>query len=45
METLRLLLAFAALMDWELWAMDVITAFLNGDLQELIFIEMPIGYM
>jgi hypothetical protein len=31
-------------MDWELWQMDVITAFLNGDLQELIFMEMPEGY-
>ena len=44
METLRLLLALTAILDWELQSMDVITAFLNGDLQELIYMEMPEGY-
>ena len=37
-ESIRYLLAHAALEDWDIEAMDVKTAFLNGDLEEEIYI-------
>ena len=40
-ESLRLLLALAALSDWEIHQMDVKSAFLNGLLDEEIFMEQP----
>jgi hypothetical protein len=42
--TIRLLLLIAALFGLELVQMDVVTAFLNGDLDEIIFIDLPPGY-
>ena len=36
-------LAMAAHLDWELEQMDVVTAFLNGDLEENIYISVPEG--
>jgi hypothetical protein len=41
--TLRTLLALAALHNLELDQMDVTTAFLNGDLQEEIYVNPPAG--
>ena len=43
--TLRLLLALAAEQDYELLQLDVRTAFLNGDLDEDIYIEQPEGFV
>ena len=42
-STIRVLLALAASMDLECEQMDVVTAFLNGDLNEDIYMEIPEG--
>ena len=39
-----LILAIVALLDLELYQMDVITAFLNGELDEEIYINEPMGF-
>ena len=44
-ESLRLLLALATLEDWEIHQMDVKSAFLNGVLDEEIYMEQPIGFI
>ena len=44
-ESLRLLLALAALADWEIHQMDVKSAFLNGLLDEEIYMEQPTGFV
>jgi len=44
-ESLRLVLALAALEDWEIQQMDVKSAFLNGVLDEEIYMEQPIGFI
>jgi len=44
-ESLRLLLALAALEDWEIQQMDVKLVFLNGVLDEEIYMEQPIGFI
>ena len=41
--TLRTLLALAAENDWEIEGMDVKTAFLHGELAEVIYMEIPEG--
>ena len=43
--TIRLRLALVAHFDLELHQMDVVTAFLNGDLDEDIYMEQPEGYV
>lgn len=43
-ETIRMLLALAVEYDMEIDHMDVKTAFLNGDLKETIFMEIPEGF-
>ncbi len=39
------ILALAALEDMEIHQMDVKTAFLNGELEEEIYMEQPQGFM
>lgn len=44
MPSLRLVLAVILQKELKIFALDVKTAFLNGDLDETIFMEQPIGY-
>lgn len=39
METVRVLLALAAQGNWDVHHMDVKSAFLNGDLQEEVYVH------
>lgn len=42
-ETVRSILAIAAIEDLEITQFDVKTAFLNGDLEETIYMQVPEG--
>ncbi len=42
--SIRCILALAAIEDMEIHQMDVKTAFLNGDLEEEIYMEEPEGF-
>jgi hypothetical protein len=44
MDTVRLLLALAAHSGWEVHHMDVKPAFLNGELDEEVYVRQPPGY-
>ncbi|KAA0052198.1 gag/pol protein [Cucumis melo var. makuwa] len=41
MKSIRILLSIAAYFDYEIWQMDVKTAFLNGNLEETIYMQQP----
>ncbi|KAL0427349.1 UNVERIFIED_CONTAM: hypothetical protein Slati_2909700 [Sesamum latifolium] len=43
-KSIRILLAIAAWYDYEIWQMDVKTAFLNGFIEEEIFMDQPKGF-
>ena len=40
-----ILLSIAAYYDYEIWQMDVKTAFLNGNLEEEIYMMQPEGFI
>lgn len=44
METVRLLLALSAKHGWEVHHMDVKSAFLNGDIEEEVYVLQPEGF-
>ena len=43
-DSLRIILALVAHFDLELQQMDVKTAFLNGDLEEEVYMKQPKGF-
>lgn len=43
-ETIRLLIALAASNNWEIHHLDVKTAFLHGDLKEVVYVSQPEGF-
>ena len=44
-RAIRILIAIVAYYDYEIWQMDVKTAFLNGRLDEDIYMAQPEGYV
>ena len=44
-KSIRILLAIAAFHDYEIWQMDVKTAFLNGFLEENVYMTQPEGFV
>ncbi|GJR77633.1 retrotransposon protein, putative, ty1-copia subclass [Tanacetum coccineum] len=44
-RAIRILIAIATYYDYEIWEMDVKTAFLNGHLSEEVYIEQPEGFV
>ncbi|KAK8535474.1 hypothetical protein V6N12_056991 [Hibiscus sabdariffa] len=44
-KSIRMLLAIAAFHDYEIWQMDVKTAFLNGKLEEDVYMTQPEGFV
>ena len=45
LKSIRILLAIAAFHDYEIWQMDVKTAFLNGKLSEEVYMTQPEGFV
>ena len=41
LESIRILVAFATHHDFKLYQMDIKSAFLNGLIQELVYVEQP----
>ncbi|KAL0461980.1 UNVERIFIED_CONTAM: Retrovirus-related Pol polyprotein from transposon TNT 1-94 [Sesamum latifolium] len=45
METIRIVLAISALLGLPVYQLDVKSAFLNGELEEEVYVEQPTGYI
>ena len=45
LKSIRIILAIAAYYDYEIWQMDVKNAFLNGHLQEEVYMIQPEGFV
>ena len=44
LNSIRVLLSLAINLDWPILQLDVKNAFLNGDLEEEIFMDLPLGF-
>ena len=45
LKSVRIMLAIAAFFDYEIWQMDVKTAFLNGNIEEELYMIQPKGFV
>ncbi|TYK16841.1 gag/pol protein [Cucumis melo var. makuwa] len=45
LKSIRILLSIVAYFDYEIWQMDVKTAFLKGNLEETIYMQQPEGFI
>jgi hypothetical protein len=45
LETIRMVISLAAQNKWKIYQMDVKFAYLNGILEEEIYVEQPMGYV
>ena len=45
LKSIRILLSIVACLDYEIWKMDVKTAFLNGYLEQSIYMMQPEGFV
>jgi hypothetical protein len=45
LKSIRILLAIFAYFDYEIWQMDVKTAFLNGNIEEELYMVQPEGFV
>ena len=45
LKSIRIILAIAAYFDYEIWQVDVKTAFLNGNLDEDVYMIQPEGFV
>ena len=45
LKSIRILLSITNALDYEIWKMDVKTAFLNGYLDESIYMMQPKGFI
>ncbi|KAI5334710.1 hypothetical protein L3X38_024843 [Prunus dulcis] len=45
LDTIRTLIALAAQKGWKLWQLDVKSAFLNGVLEEEVYVDQPEGFV
>jgi hypothetical protein len=45
LKSVRIMLAIAAFFDYEIWQMDVKTAFLNGNIEEELYMVQPKGFV
>ena len=45
LKSVLIILAIAAYFDYEIWQMDVKTAFLNGNLTEDVYMMQPEGFV
>ena len=44
-DTIRLIIALAAQLGWKIFHLDVKSAFLNGELEEEIYVNQPEGFI
>ena len=45
LESIRLLLAFGCIKDFRLFQMDVKSTFLNGLIEEEVYVDQPLGFV